>query len=130
MRQVEHYWLFAATCLAIAIVLLRLILRQRITLQSSLSYLAFLVLLAGVSLVPGVTSWLAQQMGFQLPSNFFFALAIAALAVLHLLALMTISRVELRSITLTQELGLLQEKLDRVLKMNEAQATGERAQRT
>jgi hypothetical protein len=64
--------------------------------------------------VPNLTSSIAHAMGFTLPSNFFFAIATGALALLHVHTLVTLSRTELRSITLTQELGLLREKLDRV----------------
>jgi hypothetical protein len=115
MQQVaEDYWIFAVACLVIAIVLLRLLLRERITLQGSMSFLAFLVVLGVMAIFPGTTSRIAHAAGFTLMSNFFFCTAIAALAILHLRALVILSRIHLRSIALTQELALLQEKLDRV----------------
>ena len=55
-------------------------------------------------------------MGFTLTSNFFFSILIAALGFLHFSALVHLSRVQLRSVTLTQELALLQEKVDRALR--------------
>lgn len=115
MQQVENYWLFGAVCLVIALVLLRLLFRERITLQGSMSYLAFLVLLGSMAVFPGFTDRIAHALGFTLLSNFFFCTAIAALAVLHLRALVTLSRVQLRSIVLTQELAILQERMDRSL---------------
>jgi len=111
--QFERYWLFALFCLIISLFTLRLILRERITLQGSLSLLGFLAIMAGVALFPGLTSTLAQRMGFTLPSNFFFAMSIAILAVLYLGSQVTISRIELRTVALTQELGLLREQLER-----------------
>ena len=115
MQQVaEDYWLFAVACLVIAVVLLRLLLRERITLQGSMSYLSFLVLLGVMAVFPGTTARIARAAGFTLMSNFFFCTAIAALAILHLRALVILSRIQLRSIALTQELALLQERLDRV----------------
>ena len=121
MQQVaEDYWPFGAACVVIALVLIRLLARERITLQGSMSYLAFLVLLGAMAVFSGTTTRLAHALGFTLMSNFFFCTAIAALAVLHLHALVMLSKVHLRSIALTQELALLQERLDRV---QAAQAT-------
>ena len=111
---VENYWMFGAVCLAIALVLLRLLFRERITLQGSMSYLAFLVFLGLMAVFPSVTQRISSKLGFTLMSNFFFCAAIAALAILHLRALVTLSRVHTRSIVITQELAILQEKLDRL----------------
>jgi hypothetical protein len=125
MNEVEEYyrfhtgagnWVFAAVCLVIAIVLLRLILRERITLQGSMSYLAFVIVIGAMALFPEAAGAVAHALGFSTLANFFFCTCIAALAILHLRALITLSRVHLRSIALTQELALLQEKLERSLK--------------
>jgi len=122
MQQVaEEYWIFALVCLAIALVLLRLLFRERITLQGSMSYLAFLVVLGAMAVFPNQTSLIAHRLGFTLMSNFFFCTAIAALAILHLRALVMLSKVHLRSIALTQELAILQERLERT--RAEAEAT-------
>jgi hypothetical protein len=107
-------WVFAGVCLVIALVLFRLIVRERITLQGSMSFLAFLVVLGSMAVFPDATGWVAHQLGFSTLANFFFCTAIAALAILHLRALITLSRVQLRSIALTQELAILQERVDRV----------------
>ena len=115
MQQVvENYWMFGAVCLVIALVLLRLLFRERVTLQGSMSYLAFLVFLGLMAAFPNVTQKISMKLGFTLMSNFFFCAAIAALAVLHLRALVTLSKVHTRSIVLTQELAILQEKLERL----------------
>jgi hypothetical protein len=114
MQQAEQYWLFAAFCFVVAILLLRLVLRERITIQSSIWVFLTLVALVVLAVVPNLTSSIAHAMGFTLPSNFFFAIATGALALLHVHTLVTLSRTELRSITLTQELGILREKLDRI----------------
>lgn len=108
-------WVVGAGCAIIAIVLVRLILRERLTLQGSMSYLAFLILLGGMATFPAVTGRVAHALGFWSMANFFFCTAIAALAILHLRALVTLSRIQLRSITLVQELAILQEKLERSL---------------
>ena len=109
------YLIFALACLGIVIVLMRLLLRERITLQGSMSYLAFLSLIGAMAVFPTITTRVAQALGFTLMSNFLFCTAIAALAVLHLRALVLLSRIHLRSIALTQELAILQEKIDRAL---------------
>jgi len=108
-------WIFGAACVAILLVLVRLILRERITLQGSMSFLVFLILLGGMALFPDTAGHVAHALGFSTLANFFFCTAIAALAVLHLRALVTLSRIQLRSITLVQELAILQEKLERSL---------------
>ncbi len=108
-------WVFAGVCLVIALVLARLIIRERVTLQGSMSYVAFLAVLGAMAVFPDATGWVAHKLGFSTLANFFFCTAIAALAILHLRALVTISKIQLRSIALTQELALVQEKLDRVV---------------
>jgi hypothetical protein len=110
----DDYLVFAAVCLVIAIVLLRLLLRERITLQGSMSYLVFLMVLGAIGLFPQASTALAHRLGFALMSNFLFCTAISALAILHLRALVTLSKVHLRSVTLTQELAILQERIDRL----------------
>jgi len=112
----ERYWMFAAVCVFVALFLVRMVVAEQLSLQASLSFLVLLVLGATVALFPGVTSWLAYRMGFTLPSNFFFSVLIAALGFLHLSALVHLSRVQQRSVTLTQELALLQEKVDRAMR--------------
>jgi len=112
-------WVFAGVCLVIALVLARLILRERLTLQGSMSYLAFLVVLGAMAVFPDATGWVAHKLGFSTLANFFFCTAIAALSILHLRALVTLSRVQLRSIALTQELAIMEEKLDRLAAKSE-----------
>lgn len=107
-------WVFAAVCFLIAVVLFRLLVRERITLQGSMSYLSFLLVLGLIGVFPRQASRVAGYLGFTLLSNFLFCTAIAMLAILHLRALVTLSRVQLRSVALTQELAILSEKLDRL----------------
>jgi hypothetical protein len=114
VEQFEQYWVSAAVCLVIGLFILRLVLHERITLQGSLSYLAFLAVLGLFTIFPEVTAWVAHRMGFELGSNFFFAICLGMLALLHLGALVALSRVEQRTITLTQELAIMQERLDTV----------------
>jgi Tfp pilus assembly protein PilV len=52
-------------------------------------------------------------MGFTLLANFLFCVGLMALALLHLRALITISRIETRTLQLVQELAMLEEKLGR-----------------
>jgi hypothetical protein len=113
-QTVENYWMFGAVCLVIALVLVRLLFRERITLQGSMSFLGFLTVLGLMAAFPQTTDRISKALGFTLMSNFFFCAAIAALAILHLRALVTLSRVHVRSIVLTQELAILQEKIDRL----------------
>ena len=84
------------------------------TLQGSLAYLTLLLGLLVAALFPALDAWLAKTMGFSLISNWFFAVSLAGFSFLHLAALVQLSRVELRSIALTQQVGILQERLDRL----------------
>jgi hypothetical protein len=133
MQPAEEYWrfsdgagtwIFGAVCVVIAVVLMRLIVRERLTLQGSMSFLGFLVLLGGMALFPDATGYVAHGLGFSTLANFFFCTAIAALAMLHLRALIMLSRIQLRSITLVQELAILQEKLERSLASGAAAGAG------
>lgn len=114
--EVGRYWLFALFCVAIAAGIVRLIARERVTVQASLFYLLALAALTFFALFPNAAAWLSTRMGFTLVSNWFFALSIAALSFLHLTALISLSRVERRSIALTQELALLTERVDQNLR--------------
>jgi hypothetical protein len=115
MSELAKYWVFAAVCLLVALVIVRLVLRERLMLQGSVSFLSFLAALGLMAVFPDVTVRVARAMGFTLLSNFFFAIAVGVLSLLHLRALVTISKVHMRTVALTQELAILQEKLDRQL---------------
>jgi Na+-translocating ferredoxin:NAD+ oxidoreductase RnfA subunit len=108
MSELAQYGLFAALCFILLLVLLRLVLRERIMLQGSLSYVLGLM-----ALFPGTANRVAHALGFTLLSNFFFAVAIALLSLLHLRALVTLSKVHVRTLTLTQDLAILQERVER-----------------
>lgn len=124
MYAIEQHFLFAIVCVSTSLFLMRLVLRERVTLQSSLSFLVLLGLGAVMALFPGGVALLSRFLGFELPSNFFFAASLFALALLHLHSLIMNSRVAMRSVTLTQELAILQERIDRL--HNELQQTEEK----
>ena len=115
MSEFTRYWIFAVVCLVVVLILLRLVLRERLMLQGSVSYLSFLSLLGLMAVFPEQTMRLARAMGFTLLSNFFFAVSVGVLALLHLRALITISKVHMRTVALTQELAIVQERLERSL---------------
>jgi hypothetical protein len=119
MMEFRRYWFFAALCIAVALLMFRMVIKERVTLQASLSFLLVLLLTAGVAIFPEIATWVAVRSGFTLASNFFFAVGIGALAFLHLASLVHLSRVQLRSVTLTQELAIVQEKLERALTLLE-----------
>ena len=114
--SIDRYWPFAVLCALLLLVVVRLLLRERIALQGSISFITVLVVFLLAALVPDLTARLAQVMGFQVLSNFLFCLTIIALALLHLRALVTLSRLETRTVHLTQDLALLEEKLERATK--------------
>ena len=124
MTELAKYWSFAAVCALVAVVLLRLVLRERLMLQGSISYISFLGVLGLMALFPEQTTLLSRYMGFTLLSNFFFAVSVGLLALLHLRALITLSKVHMRTVALTQELAIVQERLDRELSVGR-QPTGE-----
>jgi len=110
----ERYALFAAVCVGYALTVLWLVFRRRLQLQSSLVYLFLIAAFAGaivlVTYVPGVVT----ALGFALPSNLLFACAIGILGLLHLIGLINVSRLEVRSTTMVQEIALLQQQLDKL----------------
>ncbi len=110
-ENLERYGLFSAICFLYATAILWLLFRRRLTLQSSLLYLMLMVGMGfGFVLLHYVPN-LVGLLGFTLPANLFFSAAIGLLAFLHLMGLMSMSRLEQRSITLVQELALLQEQI-------------------
>jgi hypothetical protein len=113
---VEPYWMFFGLCVILSLLLIRMVVLEQVTLQASLSFLVLLLLGAAIAVFPNGIAWVARVMGFELPANFFFSMLIAALVFLHLASLVHLSRVKLRTVTLTQELALLQEKVDRALR--------------
>ncbi len=122
MEQIERYWLFTSFVLVIAVMLMRLVLRERITLQSSLSFLTVLVAMIALSIFPDLTWWLTTKLRFTLASNLIFAVSLGALGLLHVFTLVTLARVELRSQTSVQELALLEEK---IVRLSHAQELGD-----
>lgn len=123
----DNYLVFAIACGVIALVMMRLLLRERITLQGSMSYLTFLLVIGIMAVFPTKTSQIANRLGFTLMSNFLFCTAIGGLAILHLRALVTLSKVHLRTVALTQELAILQEKLEKVESRPERDSHGRTA---
>ena len=111
---VEQYWTFVVSCLIVIGFLVRLLLRERVSLQHSLAFLVFMLGVVVVALFPSLTVRLGALMGFDLPSNFFFALLIGVLILLHVGTVIALSRLEARTIALTQELGLMQEQLSKL----------------
>ena len=117
--MLERYWLFAGFCVLVALVILRLVLRERLTLQGSLAYLLALAGLALLAVVPELGASIAVRMGFALTSNFVFAASIAGLAILHLLALTAISKLELRTVALVQEVAILRAQIEALQKQSD-----------
>jgi len=109
----QRYWLFGLVCVVYVAAVMWLVLRRRLTLQASLTFIMMLGALGLFSFVVPYAGLAYGALGFQLPSNFFFTASIGALSFLHLVALTTISRLELRSITLIQEVALMQEQISR-----------------
>ena len=112
--EFSRYWIFAACCTVVVAFLIRLLLRERVSLQHSLAFLLFMLGVLVTAAFPSVTSRLGLLMGFTLPSNFFFAILIGVLVLLHLGTVVALSRLEARTIALTQELGLVQEQMARM----------------
>jgi hypothetical protein len=108
-----QYWPFAVVAALLFVTMLRLLLRERITLQGSIAFMTFLGAFLIAGLFPEAAAKLAHTMGFTLLSNFLFCLGLMALAILHLRALVTLSRVEIRTVQLTQDLALLEEQMQR-----------------
>lgn len=120
-KGLERYPVFAAVCLIYAVFILWLIIRRRVTLQTSLLYLLLMVT-SGIGSA-ALYKWpsLAGALGFTLPSNLLFSVAIGILSLLHLTSLLSISRIEQRSVTLIQEVALLHEQLCRHVAVVEAE---------
>lgn len=124
--DVYQYWPFVILCAILLVGLIRLVLRERVTLQMSISYLTFLALFTVAAVFPDQAARLAHAMGFTLLSNFLFCIGIIALALLHLRALVALSRLEMRTIHLIQDLAILEERLGRSTEPSAARADRDR----
>lgn len=109
------YWRFALACIVVALFLLRLVIRERISLQRSLALLVLMGAGAIWTLFPRSLVIVSRGLGFTLPSNFLLALVVGILVVVHVEALIALSKVEQRSVALTQEVGLVREQLERLM---------------
>lgn len=112
--SLAHYWPFAVLCAVALVAVVRLLVRETITLQGSISFGAFLVVFLVAALLPERAFDVARAMGFTLLSNFLFALALIGLSILHLRGRIALSRADLRTVQLTQELALLEERVRRM----------------
>lgn len=108
-----QYWPFAAFSALVLGIVLRLLMRERVGLQGTLSYMLFLGVFGLAALLPKQASELAHAMGFAVLANFLFSLALIALTLLHLQSLVSLYRAERRTIQLIQELALLEERVGR-----------------
>jgi hypothetical protein len=109
----RQYWPFAAFSALILVIVLRLLLRERVGLQGTISYMLFLGVFGLAALMPKQAGELARAMGFAVLANLLFSLALMAMALLHLQALVAVYRADRRTIQLTQELALLEERVAR-----------------
>ncbi len=124
--DVYQYWPFVILCAVLLVSLVRLVVREQVTLQMSISYLTFLALFSAVAVVPNQAAQLAHAMGFTLLSNFLFCAGMIALALLHLRALVALSRLETRTIHLIQNLAILEERVGRQAAPGAARAEPDR----
>lgn len=118
----RQYWPFAAFSALILAIVLRLLLRERVALQGTISYMIFLGGFGLAALMPKQVTELARAMGFAVLANFLFSVAFMAMALLHLQALVSIYRADRRTIQLTQDLALLEERVTRNEKGRDGEA--------
>ena len=109
----RHYWPFAGFLALILIIVLKLLIRERLALQGTIAYMLFLGVFGLGALMPTQAAGLARGMGFEVLANFVFSVALIAMALLHLQALVSIHRADRRTIQLTQDLALLEERVAR-----------------
>ncbi len=110
----DGYWRFGIAGTLVVLFLFRMIFRERITLQGSLAFLGTTAAAAVLALWPSLLRGVSNALGFTLPSNFLFVIAVGILMTAHLSSLVSLSRLEMRTVTLTQELGILREEIDRM----------------
>ncbi|HKO49900.1 MAG TPA: DUF2304 domain-containing protein [Polyangiaceae bacterium] len=109
----RQYWPFAGFSALVLIIVLRLLLRERLALQGTISYMLFLGIFGLCALMPKQATELAHAMGFAILANFLFSIALIALALMHLQALVSLYRAVQRTTQLTQDLALLEERVTR-----------------
>ncbi|MCG5053916.1 MAG: DUF2304 family protein [Myxococcales bacterium] len=112
--ELERYAAFGAICIGFALLILYLVFKRRLALQASLLFLLLMLGLGAGFFLLHFAPEIVSILGFTLPANLLFSVGLGTLTFVHLLSLISLSRLERRSITLTQDLALLQEKVERL----------------
>jgi hypothetical protein len=107
----------------------RLIRRQRLTVQDSLAWLVSTLLLLAVVAFPQVLAAISRALGIQVPSNALFALGLLYLAVNTLSLTVAVSAESARVRRLVQECALLRQELEALGERPPAARAGEDAAR-
>jgi len=108
----------AVLCLLLAWVV-RLIRRQRLTVQDSLAWLVSTLLVIAVVAFPQLLAAVAAAIGIQVPANALFALGLLYLAVNTLSLTVAVSEGSVRVRRLAQECALLRDEIAALSRMQQ-----------
>lgn len=102
-----------AMALAVLLTLFEMMRRHRLREKYALIWFVIAVCALVVALVPAVLTWATDLLGLSLPSNLLFFVASVVLLMLSLQHSYELGRLEERTRTLAEEVGLLRLELDR-----------------
>ncbi len=102
-----------AMALAILVTLFEMLRRHRLREKYALIWFVIALCAAIVALVPALLTWTTELLGLSLPSNLLFFVASVVLLLLTLQHSYELGRLEERTRTLAEEVGLLRLELQR-----------------
>jgi hypothetical protein len=111
----------------ILVLILTVELLRRHSLREKYAVLWLLISLIGITFTvfPAVLTWVAEKLGFSLPSNLVFALAALVLLVVGMQLSLEVGRLEDRSQRLAEEVALLRHDLENMRGEDKPEPTGD-----
>lgn len=107
-----------AICLCFTIILIEMIKRKKILLKYALLWLTFDILIILSVLLPGLLRFLCNILGIEVISNMLFFFGFILLTGICLALTSIISNQKLKITTLSQELAILEKKVNEIDKEN------------
>ena len=111
-----------AMAVAVLVTLFEMLRRHRLREKYALIWFLIALCAAVVAIVPGLLDWATDLLGLSLPSNLLFFVASVVLLMLTLQHSYELGRLEERTRTLAEEVGLLRLEIQRATGEDDAEA--------
>lgn len=106
--------IIAVFLLFVLLILVRGILKKKLDIRYTLSWIVLVLILLFVDVFPQLLNWAANLMGIQVPLNMVFFLAIIFIGIIILSHTMVISKMTDTNKILIQEIALLKKRIEKL----------------